>query len=173
MLDGNMQLRRLTSENDAAVAELIRTNLKAYQLDIPGTVYYDDSLDHLSDFYDDPGRAYYVLLQDGQVVGGIGLAEFDFFESCCELQKLYLSNAVKGRDGYVIKPQSNVTESEAINIESGKIIKLDLNGKTVTLDNVSMDYLSMGMSDDFSEAIQSGANMIRVGSRLFGARIYR
>ena len=101
MLDGNMQLRRLTSENDAAVAELIRTNLKAYQLDIPGTVYYDDSLDHLSDFYDDPGRAYYVLLQDGQVVGGIGLAEFDFFESCCELQKLYLRDAVKGRSlGY-------------------------------------------------------------------------
>jgi len=31
----------------------------------------------------------------------------------------------------------------------------------------------MGMSDDYSEAILSGANMIRVGSALFGARIYR
>ena len=41
------------------------------------------------------------------------------------------------------------------------------------LDNICMDYLSMGMSDDYQEAISSGANMIRVGSRLFGARIYR
>ena len=97
MLDGNMQLKRLTAEHDAAVANLVRTNLKAYHLDIPGTVYYDEGLDHLSDFYDDPGRVYYVLLQDGQVVGGIGLAEFGFFESCCELQKLYLIDSAKGR----------------------------------------------------------------------------
>ncbi len=40
-------------------------------------------------------------------------------------------------------------------------------------DNVYMDFLSMGMSDDYQEAILCGANMIRVGSRLFGARIYR
>ncbi len=48
---------------------------------------------------------------------------------------------------------------------------IDISGKT--LDNISMDFLSMGMSDDYEEAIMSGANMIRVGSRLFGARIYR
>ena len=40
-------------------------------------------------------------------------------------------------------------------------------------DNVCMDYLSMGMSDDYEEAVLSGANMVRVGSRLFGQRIYR
>lgn len=48
---------------------------------------------------------------------------------------------------------------------------IDISGKT--LDNVSMDILSMGMSDDYTEAILSGANMVRVGSKLFGARIYR
>ncbi len=48
---------------------------------------------------------------------------------------------------------------------------IDISGKT--LDNVSMDFLSMGMSDDYTEAILSGANMVRVGSKLFGARIYR
>ncbi len=50
-------------------------------------------------------------------------------------------------------------------------IFIDISDKK--LDNVCMDYLSMGMSDDYQEAILSGANMIRVGSRLFGARIYR
>ena len=40
------------------------------------------------------------------------------------------------------------------------------------LDNISMHILSMGMSADYYEAILEGANMIRVGSALFGARNY-
>ena len=39
-------------------------------------------------------------------------------------------------------------------------------------DNVSMDILSMGMSDDFEQAIREGSNMVRVGSAIFGARDY-
>ena len=37
-------------------------------------------------------------------------------------------------------------------------------------DNVSMDFLSMGMSGDFAEAVACGANMVRVGTAIFGAR---
>ena len=36
--------------------------------------------------------------------------------------------------------------------------------------NIPMDLLSMGMSGDFTEAILEGANMIRVGSSIFGSR---
>ena len=50
-------------------------------------------------------------------------------------------------------------------------IFIDISSKTI--DNISMDYLSMGMSDDYSEAIECGANMVRVGSALFGKRIYK
>ena len=39
-------------------------------------------------------------------------------------------------------------------------------------DNFKWDTLSMGMSDDFEEAIQNGANIVRIGSALFGKRIY-
>jgi pyridoxal phosphate enzyme (YggS family) len=39
-------------------------------------------------------------------------------------------------------------------------------------DNVSMDFLSMGMSDDFTDAIHCGSNMIRIGTAIFGARNY-
>ena len=35
-----------------------------------------------------------------------------------------------------------------------------------------MDFLSMGMSDDYVEAVAEGANMVRVGSAIFGARNY-
>ncbi len=39
-------------------------------------------------------------------------------------------------------------------------------------DNISMDFLSMGMSDDYEEAILHGANIVRVGTGIFGARHY-
>jgi len=39
-------------------------------------------------------------------------------------------------------------------------------------DNVSVDILSMGMSDDFVSAITWGSTMIRVGTAIFGARNY-
>ena len=47
---------------------------------------------------------------------------------------------------------------------------VDIKGKKC--DNVSMDCLSMGMSDDFTDAIAEGSTMIRVGTAIFGARNY-
>lgn len=49
-------------------------------------------------------------------------------------------------------------------------IFLDIKAKKI--DNVNMDILSMGMSGDYYEAILEGANMVRVGSALFGKRVY-
>ena len=43
---------------------------------------------------------------------------------------------------------------------------------TKKYDNVSVDILSMGMSDDFVRAIACGSTMIRVGTAIFGARDY-
>ena len=39
-------------------------------------------------------------------------------------------------------------------------------------DNVNMECLSMGMSDDYADAIRCGSTMIRVGTAIFGARNY-
>ena len=91
-----MRYENLTAQYDAPLAALIRTNLKAHRLDIPGTVYFDDGLDHLSEYYASPGRAYFLLLDEDRLVGGIGLAKIGLFPDCCELQKLYLDDSVKG-----------------------------------------------------------------------------
>lgn len=47
---------------------------------------------------------------------------------------------------------------------------IDNSGKKY--DNVSMDFLSMGMTDDYEDAVAAGANMVRVGSAIFGRRLY-
>lgn len=53
-----------------------------------------------------------------------------------------------------------------------KMHKLFIDISQKKLDNVSMTILSMGMSSDYYEAILHGANMVRIGSALFGARNY-
>ncbi len=95
-----MKMREITPADDPILAGIIRDNLKAHALDIPGTVYYDDNLNHLSDFYRAVGkrRFYYILMDDADgIIGGVGLAEFEPFEDCAELQKLYLTDKAKGR----------------------------------------------------------------------------
>lgn len=52
-----------------------------------------------------------------------------------------------------------------------KQLFIDNEGKKY--DNVCMDFLSMGMSGDYTQAVACGANMVRVGSAIFGARIYK
>lgn len=90
-------IREINSSDNKEIAKIVRANLEKLGLDIPGTAYFDSSLDSLSDFYsENSGRGYYVLTLDGKVVGGIGLAEFTPFEGCAELQKLYLDDSVKG-----------------------------------------------------------------------------
>ena len=49
-------------------------------------------------------------------------------------------------------------------------LKVDIAGRHY--EGVDMTHLSMGMSQDFHIAIEEGANMVRVGSRIFGARHY-
>ena len=41
-----------------------------------------------------------------------------------------------------------------------------------SIDNVSMDILSMGMTGDYMVAIEEGATIVRVGTGIFGARNY-
>ena len=51
MLMGDFNFRPIEQKDNAAIAELIRKTLKAYALDIPGTVYFDEGLELLREVY--------------------------------------------------------------------------------------------------------------------------
>ena len=53
-----------------------------------------------------------------------------------------------------------------------KIFRLSVDIERKKYDNVKVDCLSMGMSNDFADAIYSGSTMIRVGTAIFGPRNY-
>ena len=94
-----MHYRIIEPKDNLILANIIRDNLKANKLDIPGTVYFDENLNNLSDFYlASPQRAYFIALDDNDnIIGGIGLAELGFMDDTAELQKLYLTDAAKGQ----------------------------------------------------------------------------
>lgn len=50
-------------------------------------------------------------------------------------------------------------------------LSIDIGGKNIN--NVSVDILSMGMSNDFEVAVEEGATHVRVGTSIFGARNYK
>ena len=78
--------------------------------------------------------------------------------------------AVKVRGLMAIPPICEFAQENCKFFDNMRNMFLDIKSKNI--DNISMDILSMGMSDDYEEAIRCGANMIRVGSALFGARNY-
>lgn len=51
-----------------------------------------------------------------------------------------------------------------------KIMKLFLDISQKKLDNIYMQVLSMGMSDDYEEAVKAGSTIVRIGRGLFGSR---
>lgn len=51
--------------------------------------------------------------------------------------------------------------------------KLFVDIKSKKYDNIDMKYLSMGMTNDYETAIEEGANIVRIGTGIFGARIYK
>lgn len=65
----------------------------------------------------------------------------------------------------VANPEENRAYFKAM-----KDLFVDISSKNI--DNVEMKVLSMGMSNDYTVAVEEGATMIRVGTGIFGARDY-
>lgn len=51
-----------------------------------------------------------------------------------------------------------------------KQLSVDINRKNI--DNINMNVLSMGMTGDYQVAIEEGATLVRVGTGIFGDRVY-
>ena len=76
---------------------------------------------------------------------------------------------VRVRGLMTIPPADATREENMAYFEKVRALYVDISRKMY--DN-GLEYLSMGMSGDFADAIRAGANMVRVGSTIFGARDY-
>lgn len=65
-----------------------------------------------------------------------------------------------------------VDDTEALREYFKQMNKLFVDIKSKNYDNIEMKYLSMGMTNDYEIAIEQGANIVRIGTGIFGARNY-
>lgn len=69
-----------------------------------------------------------------------------------------------------IAPYTENPEDNRVYFRNLNKLYVDINEKNI--DNVNMCNLSMGMTGDYEIAIEEGATMVRVGTGIFGERIY-
>ena len=78
--------------------------------------------------------------------------------------------AIRVKGLMAIPPATDLPEESRKYFREMYKLFIDIRGKNI--DNSSMSVLSMGMSNDFDIAVEEGANLVRVGTSLFGRRIY-
>lgn len=91
-----LEIRKIKLSDNQKMKHIIQTSLEKFDLDQPGTSYYDPQLDNLTEFYDQEGRNYFVVVDNNdEVLGGSGFGEYD--DDVAELQKVFISEAARGQ----------------------------------------------------------------------------
>lgn len=93
-----MKIRQIKSEDNKALAVIIRNTLVEFGANHPGTVYYDTTTDALYELFQKPRSRYFVAENgEGKIVGGGGIFPTEGLpEDTCELVKMYLLPEVRG-----------------------------------------------------------------------------
>ncbi len=77
---------------------------------------------------------------------------------------------IRVRGLMTVAPYTEEPEDNRMYFRKMKQLMVDINLKNI--DNITMDMLSMGMTGDYEIAIEEGATLIRVGTGIFGHRVY-
>lgn len=90
-------IKTIEKHDNEALAKVVRDTLAEFGANRPGTVYYDETTDHLYEVFQTPRSIYYVAEYMGELVGGGGIYPSDGLdEDTCELVKMYLRKKVRG-----------------------------------------------------------------------------
>lgn len=96
----NYKILPVTASDDGPLASIIRASLTEFNANKPGTVYFEDSTNHLSKLFSIPRSAYFVIHEGGIIAGGAGIYPTDGLSSdTCELAKMYLAPSFR-KKGY-------------------------------------------------------------------------
>ena len=91
-------IRPIEKKDNKAIAKVIREVLIALGVPKVGTAYADAALDRMYQSYDRSRARYFVVDDNGKLIGGAGIAQLDNYSgNVCELQKMYFLEEARGR----------------------------------------------------------------------------
>ena len=92
-----IEYRKIQQEDNFALANVIRTVLTQQGNNVDGTVFTDSATDRMFDGYQTKNSVYYVVLINGVLMGGCGVAQLEGeSENVCELQRLFILKESRG-----------------------------------------------------------------------------
>lgn len=92
------KIRKIQPKDNQQVAEVVRKVLIEMGVPKVGTAYEDTSLDDMYSTYNHPGMSYFVVEENGELIGGCGIAPLLGADpDICELQKMYFIPEARGR----------------------------------------------------------------------------
>ncbi len=93
----NWIIREIKKEDNQAVAQLIRSVFDEMEIPKVGTAYEDPYLDLMFEEYNKPQSVYFVVENEGEILGCCGIAPLENSDSkICELQKMYFLPKTRG-----------------------------------------------------------------------------
>lgn len=91
-------IRAIKKEDNPSLAKVIRKVLLDLGVPKVGTAYADKALDCMFETYQGDRRVYFVVEENGTIVGGAGIAALENYDgNICELQKMYFLETARGR----------------------------------------------------------------------------
>ncbi|MFT5890360.1 MAG: putative acetyltransferase [Dokdonia sp.] len=91
-------IRPIETADNERVAAVIRKVLVDMGVPKVGTAYADTALDQMYENYDTPKARYFVVEDQGTLIGCAGIAQLDNYDgNVCELQKMYFLEEARGR----------------------------------------------------------------------------
>ncbi|MDP4092036.1 MAG: YggS family pyridoxal phosphate-dependent enzyme [Bacillota bacterium] len=150
----------------------LQSNKVKYIIDKVTMIHSVDSIELLEEIHkkaEKAGRVIDILVQVNvageETKSGIAPEEVRQF-----LKEAAVYRNVKVKGLMTIAPFSEDPESVRPVFRELHKIFIDINKENI--DNIDMAFLSMGMSNDFEVAIEEGANIVRIGTAIFGRRNY-
>ncbi|MBT8264981.1 MAG: GNAT family N-acetyltransferase [Bacteroidia bacterium] len=100
MSDASFLIREIEPKDNAKVEAIIKAIFPEFGMPLDGTAYADVETPRMYESYQGAKEVYFVLEENGQVVGGAGIKPLKNYEAdVCELQKMYFTPSVRGK-GY-------------------------------------------------------------------------
>ncbi len=95
-----MTIREIKEDDNSAIESIIKATLPEFGLPTVGTAYEDIETTRMFESYQGNKEVYYILEDNGKVVGGGGIKKLANTEdNICELQKMYFAPEARGK-GY-------------------------------------------------------------------------
>ncbi len=144
-----IKIREIRQADDSELAKLIKSVLSEFGANKPGTAYFDEATNHLSELFLNEKSAYWVIEEDGSIIGSGGFYPTEGLpEDTCELVKLYLYPEARGKGLGKALIMQCIAEAKSLGYQKMYLESMpELNNAVALYERLGFEVLSTAMGN--------------------------